>query len=541
VFDLIIKNGFIVDGTGRKRYKGDVGINKDKISAIGDLSHAEAEHIVDATDKIVSPGFIDMHTHSDFSFIYDPLANGKLYSGVTTEVIGNCGIGPAPMNDEHRQLLKDYLGTRLVGSIPVELKLPWNSFADYLDEYKTTVPTLNIAPLLAQGVIRIAVKGFDKGPATPDELKEMQRLTAEAMEQGAIGLSTGLVYLPGAYTEKEEIAALCKAIKPYGGVYATHIRTESDGILEALDEALWIAREADVPVEVSHLKLLSQNMLGRTADVLEKFQRAIDAGTEVNFDTYPYTAGLTALSACLPPWIFEGGTAKMLERLHDKEIRSRVAREIAEGIPGWQNFVKSAGGWKKFYVSSVKNEESKIYEGKFMTEVGEMQGKTPDDAAFDLLIKENGRVQMNYFAMKEEDVITFLKQAICTIGSDAMSLNTKGVLNFGKPHPRAFGTPTEFLGKYVRDKKILPLEEAIRKMTGMSAKKFNLNMRGEIRQGYYADITVFDADKINARATYEKPQQYSVGVEAVVVNGKLALENGVQTGSTSGRVVGRNG
>ena len=236
MFDLIIKGGCVMDGTGKKGFLADVGVTGDKVTAIGDLSHAQAKKTLDATGKVVAPGFIDMHTHSDFSFIYDPKADAKLYNGVTTEVTGNCGIGPAPTNNKNRQLLIDYLGTRLVGSMPVKLTLPWNSFAEYCDTFKKTVPALNIAPLLAQGCIRIAVKGFEKGPANADELKEMKRLTNEAMEQGALGLSTGLVYLPGAYTEKEEIAELCKVMKPYGGVYCSHIRTESDG---------WTVRTAD--------------------------------------------------------------------------------------------------------------------------------------------------------------------------------------------------------------------------------------------------------------------------------------------------------
>jgi len=539
MFDLKICNGLIVDGTGKKAYAGDIGIIDDKIAAIGDLSEAESVETIDAQGHMVTPGFIDMHTHSDFSFVYDPKANAKLYSGVTTEVIGNCGIGAAPVRDENRQMLIDYLGTRLVGSIPVELKLPWNSLKDYLDTYKENPPCLNVAPLLAQGAVRIAVMGFAKGDAIPEQLKEMEKLTREGMEQGALGLSTGLVYLPGEYTSKEEIAALCKVIKPYGGVYCTHIRTESDGILDAIDEALWIAGEAGVPVEISHLKLLSQNMLGKTDVVLGKIEAAEKAGTEVNYDLYPYTAGLTALSACLPPWLFEGGVTKLLERLKDTSIRQRVRREIEEGIPGWQNFVKSAGGWQKFFVSSLNHEENKKYVGKYMNEVGDMMGMDPCDAAFELLLSENGRVQMNYFAMDENDVMTFLKQPRAMLGSDAMSLNTEGILNFGKPHPRAFGTMTHFLGNYVREKKLVSFEEGIRKMTSLPAGKLHMNSRGILKQGYYADVVILNPETVTDMATYTEPQQYSQGILDVIVNGKIAVRDGKQTDVCAGRVVTR--
>lgn len=539
MLDLKIVNGRIIDGSGKKAYAGDVGIRRDKIAAIGDLSGRESARTIDVAGCIVAPGFIDMHTHSDLSFVYDRKANGKLYSGVTTEVVGNCGIGVAPVREENRKLLIDYLGTRLIGSIPVKLELPWTSFREYLNWFAANPPTLNIAPLLGQGVVRIAAMGFAKGMPDAAELKDMQRITDAAFAEGALGLSTGLVYLPGEYSSAEEIAELCKVMKPYRGIYCTHMRTESDGILEAIDEALRIGGTAGVPVQISHLKLLSQNMLGKTELVLERLAKAERSGIEVSYDIYPYTAGLTSLSACLPPWIFEGGVGKMIDRLQDQAVRSRIRQEIAEGLPGWQNFVKSAGGWQKFFVSSVRSEENKHLEGKFITEIGELQGKDPYDAAFDLLIAENGRVQMNYYAMQEEDVITFLRQPRAMIGSDAMSLSTEGVLSFGKPHPRAFGTPTRLLGRYVREMGVLSWEEAVQKMTGLPAQKLGLKARGLIREDYYADIVIFDPDEVSDKATYTDPKQYSEGIGAVIVNGQIALEKGCQGEVCSGRVLSR--
>lgn len=539
MFDLKIENGRIVDGTGGKAYLGDIGIMGDTIAAIGDLTEFESRNTIDARGKMVSPGFIDMHTHSDFSFVYDAKANSHLYNGVTTDVISNCGIGPAPITDERKDTLIAYLGTRLVGSIPVELQLPWNSLREYLDTFKKNPPCINLAPLVAQGAIRIAVMGLEQGDASPEQLEMMRKLTREAMEDGALGLSTGLVYMPGEYTSKEEVAELCKVIKPYGGVYCTHMRTESDGILEAIEEALWIAGEAGVPVEISHLKLLSQTMLGKTQLVLDTFAKAEKAGIDIHFDLYPYTAGLTSLAACLPPWLFEGGVDKLLERIREADVRRRIRKEIEEGLPGWQNFVKSAGGWQKFYVSSVSREENKKYEGKFITEIADLQHTDPLDAACDLLLAENGRVQMNYYAMDEQDVMTFLKQPNGSIGSDTMSLNVAGVLNFGKPHPRAFGTHARFLGYFVRDKQLMSFEEGIRKMTSLPAQILHMKSRGLLKPGYFADITIFDPQTISGIATYDDPQQYAVGVQTVIVNGQIALKESRQTDVCAGQVVTR--
>lgn len=539
MFDLKITNGAIIDGSGKAAFSGDIGIVKDKIAAVGDLSEQASVETINANGNMVAPGFIDMHTHSDLSFKYDRRANSKLYSGVTTEVIGNCGIGVAPIREENKQLLIDYLGTRLIGSIPVNLELPWTSFKEYLTWFDENPPSINLAPLLGQGAVRIAVMGFAKGMPNAAELKDMQQITDKAMAEGALGLTTGLVYLPGEYSSKEEIAELCKMMIPYQGIYCTHMRTESDGIMDAIDEALWIGKTAGVPVHISHLKLLSQNMLGKTDLVLDRMAQAERSGIEVSYDIYPYTAGLTSLSACLPPWIFEGGVAKMIERLQDQSIRRRIRKEISEGLPGWQNFVKSAGGWKKFFVSSVRSEENKHLEGKFITEIGEMQGKDPYDAAFDLLIAENGRVQMNYYAMLEEDVMTFLRQPRAMIGSDAMSLSTEGILSFGKPHPRAFGTPTRFLGRYVREKKILSFEEAVKKMTSLPAKRLGLKARGLIKENYYADIVIFNPDTVQDKATYADPKQYSQGIENVIVNGQLVVDHGLQKNVYAGKVLGK--
>jgi len=539
MFDLKIINGRIVDGSGIKAYPGDIGVVGDRIVAIGDLTDCESGATIDAKGNVVAPGFIDMHTHSDLSVVYDRNANSKIHSGVTTEVVGNCGIGPAPIREENRALLIDYLGTRLIGSIPVKIELPWTSFREYLQHVEKTPPALNIAPLVGQGVVRIAVMGFAKGNPSAVELKEMQRIVDTAMADGALGLSSGLVYLPGEYSSTEEIGELCKTIAPYKGIYCTHMRTESDGIMDAIEEALQIGAAGGVPVHISHMKLLSQNMLGKTDLVLERLARAERSGIEVSYDVYPYTAGLTSLSACMPPWIFEGGVDKMIQRLGDSAVRIRLRQEIAAGLPGWQNFVKSAGGWEKFFVSSVRSEENKVLEGKFITEIAELQGKDPYDAAFDLLIAENGRVQMNYYAMKEEDVITFLQQPQAMIGSDAMSLSAEGILSYGKPHPRAFGTPTRLLARYVRELKALSLEDAIQKLTNRPARRLGLGGRGLIRQGYYADIVIFNPDLVQDQATYTEPKQYSTGIETVIVNGQVAVNQGCHQKVYQGRVLGR--
>ncbi|MBA1334960.1 MAG: N-acyl-D-amino-acid deacylase [Firmicutes bacterium] len=539
MFDLKIINGTIVDGSGSKGYKGDVGIKGDKIAAIGDLKASESQNTIDAEGLVVSPGFIDMHTHSDLSILYDSHTNSKIYDGVTTEVVGNCGIGVAPVNPEKKQLLIDYLGTRLIGSLPVKIDFYWGTFKEYLDYVNSHAPTVNVAPLVAQGAVRIAEMGFAKEKGTAEQVKNMQAMVSQAMAEGALGLSSGLVYLPGAYTDTEELTELSKAVKQYGGFYVTHIRNEGEAVFEALEEAINIAKGAGVPLHVSHLKLSSRKVAGMTEQLFKRIEDAEKEGVEISFDVYPYECGMTALSALMPPWTFEGGVQNLLERLKDKGMREKIKEDCRNGIPGWQNFAKDAGSWSNITVSTVINESSKCFEGKTIEEIASEQGKEPYDAIFDMLIMENGRIQIVVKMMQDGDVAQIVAHKKAMYGSDGMSLSTEGILAFGKPHPRAFGTHGRVLGKYVREMGVVTLEEAVKKMTSMPAWRLKLDKRGLLNEGYYADITIFDPDKVQDRGTYKEPKQYTVGMDKVIVNGKVVLDRGNHQEVFPGKVVGK--
>lgn len=541
MYDVKIINGLIIDGTGNPGYAADVGIVGDQIIAIGDLSDATSRETVDASGKVVAPGFVDMHTHSDLAVLFDPLTNSKIFDGVTTEVVGNCGIGVAPVSEANRQLLIDYLGTRMIGNLPVKIELNWSSMAEYLDYVRRHPPALNVCALLAQGAVRIAVMGFDKQAPTNRQLSEMKSLVAAGMAEGAVGFSSGLIYMPGEFSTTDELAELAKEIRPHQGFYVSHIRNESEGVFDALEEALTIGEKAAVPVHVSHLKVAGQSVWGRSPELLARIDKANQDGVETTFDLYPYTSGMTGLTACMPPWAFECGVEKLLNRLADAEIRAKIVADVENGIPGWQNLFKAAGGWENITITTVNSEANKHLEGKTIRQIAELQDKDPYNTVFDLLIAEKGKVLIVLLLMAEEDLINILRHPMSMIGSDGMSVSTEGIMSFGMPHPRAFGTRARVLARYVREKKVLSLEEAVKKMSYMPAWRLGLPKRGLLRVGYYADAVVFDPDEVRDNAVYSDPKQYSSGFEYVVVNGKVVLANGMHQKVFNGRVITRKG
>ncbi len=536
-FDIKIVNGLIVDGSGNPAFSSDVGIVGDRIVAIGDLADATSRQTIDATGKIVSPGFIDMHTHSDLAVLFDPHTNSKIFDGVTTEVVGNCGIGVAPVSEANRQLLIDYLGTRMIGNLPVTIELHWSSMAEYLDYVRGHPPALNVVALLAQGPVRIAVMGFGKDTPSDTQMAEMKALVKAGMAEGAVGLSSGLIYMPGEFSSTNELAELSKEMKPYQGFYVTHIRNESEGVFDALEEALTIGEEAGVPVHISHLKVAGESVWGRSPELLARIDAANQAGVETTFDVYPYTSGMTGLTACMPPWAFEGGVEKLLTRLADAEIRAKIVVDVENGITGWQNLFKAAGGWENITITTVNSQANKCLEGKTIQQIADMQGKDPYTAVFDLLIAEKGKVLIVLLLMSEEDLVNILTHPMAMVGSDGMSVSTEGVMSFGMPHPRAFGTRARVLGRYVREKKVLSLEEAVKKMAYMPAWRLGLPKRGLLQEGYYADVVVFDPDRVRDNSVYSDPKHYSSGFDYVVVNGNIVLANGIHQKVFGGRVL----
>ncbi|ETI93561.1 MAG: Amidohydrolase 3 [Intestinibacter bartlettii DORA_8_9] len=535
MLDIKIINGVIIDGSGKDAYKADLGITGDKITKIGDLSNEDAKTTIDAKGQAVSPGFIDMHTHSDMSLVYDRNASSRIYSGVTTDVIGNCGIGVAPVKEENKQLLLDYLGTRIVGSMPVKLELKWDSYESYIKYMEENPPAVNVAPLLAQGPIRIYEMGFSKEEPTDKELENMVELSDDCMKQGPLGMTSGLVYLPGEYTTQKELVELCKKVAKYDGFYATHMRNEGDEIFEAMDEAIDVARQSGVRLHISHLKCLGHKNFGQTDKLFAKINKAREEGLKVSFDVYPYNAGMTSLSAMLPPWMFEGGVDKMVERLTDEKNRKQIVHDIENGLPGWQNFGGSLRSWDDVIIVSVTQDEDAWMEGMKLTEIAAKWDKDVYNTMFDILYKENGRVQITIVLMDENDVQTILSHPDSMVGSDSMSLATEGLLAKTSTHPRAFGTQAKVLGEFVREKKCFSLEEGVKKLTYNPAQILKIEGRGLLKEGNFADIVIFNPDTIKDMATYKNPKQYPVGIDTVIVNGVVAFEDGKQLEVLPGR------
>lgn len=519
MFDFIIKDGQVIDGSGAPPVRADVGIKDGRIAAVGMLD-GEATETIDAAGLIVAPGFIDMHSHSDFALLVNPLAESKVRQGVTTEVIGNCGSSAAPVKEETLDLLKEQ-----VDLDSLEIEWDWLSMDDYLDRLKERGVALNVIPLIGHGTVRAAVMGFDDRVPTEAELAEMKNLIIQAMEDGARGLSTGLIYAPGCYARTEELIELSKVVAGYGGIYSSHIRGEGKTLIDAVTEAIRIGQEAGLAVQISHHKAAGQENWGKVTQSLELIDRARAAGLDISADQYPYIAASTGLSASLPPWMHVGGKVGLLERLRDPMVRRRLRQEMT--VP--------TGHWENVKISYCKI--NKGYEGMSVQEVAALRGTDPHETVFDLLLAEEATVGIVSFAMTEADVRTVMQHRAVMIGSDGSALATYGILNRGKPHPRNYGTFPRVLGKYVREEKILSLEGAIRKMTALPAEKLGLKDRGMIAEKMWADITIFNRENVRDNATYIDPHRYPDGIEYVLVGGSVVIERGEHTGTLAGRVL----
>jgi N-acyl-D-amino-acid deacylase len=534
-YDLIIKGGKVVDGAGNPWFYGDLVIADRKIAAVGKLPQEDAERVIDAEGLVVAPGFIDAHSHSDGGVLVYPQMESTLAQGITTVVAGQCGGSPAPIDPDMRELLEERYSKQMPPGI--EFKITWTTFDEYLNRVEEVGVGANIAHHVGHSTVRIAAMGFDARQPTEAELEEMRRLTEEAMESGAYGLSTGLIYPPGMYATTDEIVELAKVAARYGGVYDSHIRGEGATLLKAVAEAIEIGESAGLPVHISHHKAAGKSVWGMSVETLRMMEEARSRGVDVTFDQYPYRAGSTSLVTLLPPWAHDGGVEKLLERLGDAEDRERMRRDIEQGLPGWENFA-SALGWENIMISYVRSEENKTAEGKNLVEVKEMRGE-PDEftALYKLLLEEEGAAGMVIFAMQEEDVRRIMKHPLHMVGTDASSVASTGPFAMGKPHPRHFGTYPRILGRYVREHGVLRLEEAVRKMTSFPAQRFGILDRGLLRPGMWADITIFDPETVIDHATYQDPHQLPDGIPYVIVNGVVAVDKGRCTGALAGRVL----
>ena len=527
-FDLLITGGSVVDGNGTPPVVADVGIRDGIIAAVGDLSAADAARRIGASGMTVAPGFIDIHNHSDYTILSEPRSESMIRQGVTTMVLGESrSAGPVkPGVNEDARARAD----RAVAD--------WTTLGGYFGKLERQGMATNIASYVGEEQVWTYVKGYGQSPATADEIDQMKRLVGQAMEEGALGLSTSLLQPPSSLATTANLIELAKVAQQYGGIYSTHIRDEGEYVFQAVDEAIAVGKGAGIPVDIIHMKIAHKKLWGRADEIIAMVQRARDAGGNVQANVYPYTAGQNNLSSIVPPWAHDGGRAMMLERLADPAARARMRREVLNGLPNWYNHYLATGdGWGGMLLVSLKHERNKPFQGRRMSDLIEARGGNPADVLFDVLIEEDGTVPTVFFHHSEEDMQLVMKQPWTSIGSDGSAVSPDGPSGRSHPHPRYYGTFPRVLGRYVRELKVLPLPEAVRKMTSLNADKIGIKGRGRIAAGMFADVTIFDQERVIDRATFEKPHQFPTGIPYVIVNGVVVIDNGQHTGALPGRVL----
>lgn len=529
MYSVLIRGGKVYDGAGNPWRHADVAISGDRIAAIGQLAGARADRVIDAAGMAVAPGFIDIHTHSDVPLLLDGRGQSHVQQGVTTNVIGNCGSGIAPITEE---ILQGSDAAAELSQCGIDLK--WRTMGEYLDLLEQRGVSINVAALVGQGAVRNAVMGFAEGPADAEQLAAMQDLVREAMQAGAFGLSTGLIYTPSCYAETPEIVALTRVVAEHGGLYASHIRGENDTVLEAVAEAIDVGRQAGTPVQIAHLKAMGEHMWGTSVQILRLIEQARAEGIDVTFDQYPYNASACGLSAVLPPWVHVGGNAALQRRLADPEVRQRLRRDILEGVGNWVSIHKGVG-WDRILITGCYYDHS--LDGKSVAEIADIWGKDGFDTCFDLLMRADKRIDIVYFTIGDEDLDRIMQSPLMLVGSDSSGVSIERATERGKPHPRTFGTFVRVLGHYVRERGTLGWAEAIRKMTSAPALRLGLRDRGLLLPGMKADVVVFDQAEVGDVATYTDPAQYAVGIQQVLVNGRVVVEHGQHTGVPAGEVL----
>lgn len=523
MFDLLIVNGMIIDGTSSPWFYGDIGISNGKIWAVGNLKRRKAKKIIDAKGFFVCPGFIDIHSHSDFHALVDYMCESKVRQGVTTEIVGNCGYSLAPLLGEALEETKRS-HFELYG-----VEAGWQTIEEYLQALESSKPSINYATLVGHGTIRKSVMGYVKRDPTRDELSQMKRLLDQAMKQGGFGMSTGLIYSPGSFAKTEELIELCEVVSKRNGIYTTHMRSESEYLEQSVLESIQIGEKSKVPVQISHHKACGRKYFGKVSKTLQIIEEARLKGIDVTCDVYPYTATATDLDAILPDWVHEGGLQKMLERLKDRTVRERIKKQI-------DPVQKAMSGYENLYVTYTFTEKNKQFQGKSIAEISKILNKEPLDTAFDLIIEERSKVGMMRFAMDENDVKKVISSPFSMIGSDGSALSHEGVLSHGHPHPRNFGTFPRVIARYVKEFKVISLEQAIYKMTSLPARRINLLDRGIIRPTMAADLVIFDFDRIQDLATYEDPKKYPQGIVHVIVNGEPVIFECEHTKARPGKI-----
>jgi dihydroorotase/N-acyl-D-amino-acid deacylase len=527
-FDLVITNGHIIDGTGSPWYSGDVGIREGKVTAIGNLAAAPRNRTIDAAGKIVAPGFIDMLGQSELSILVEPRLPSKIYQGITTEITGEGG-SIAPLNDAIIQADRP-------GYEHYHITPDWRTFRQYFARLEKQGMGINLASYVGATQVRRIVLGDDDKQPSPEQLAQMKALVREAMKDGAVGVSTALEYPPAPYAKTDELIALAAEGGKLGGIYSTHMRNEGDAVLEAIDEALRIGREAHVPVEIWHIKVAGKNNWGRMPEVVAKINAARAAGADITADTYAYTAWFNDFSAFVPPWAHDGGTSKLIERLKDPATRKRIRKDMLTPSKDWDNEWQEIPDPDAIMIGVVQNPKMLPLEGKRLSEIAKLWNKDPIDALFDFLI-EDPYAGVAVFGMSQSDVTLALEQPWVAIDNDSSGTSPEGILGQEHPHPRAYGTFPRILRKYVREEKVLTLEDALRKMSALPAQRLRLTDRGVLKAGMWADVVIFDPATVRDLATFDNPNQLSEGMEYVLVNGVPVIDQGKMTGALPGKVL----
>ena len=527
--DVLIQNGTLYDGTGAPPYQGTVALKDDKIFYIGPPKFFTAKKIINATDKAVSPGFINMLSWGVETLIEEGKSQSDISQGVTLEVFGE-GMSWGPLNEELKAYMKKNQGD-------IKYDINWTTLGEYLQFLEDKGVSTNIASFIGATTLRINAVGYDDSKPNESELALMKNLVHQGMKEGAMGIGSSLIYAPAFYSSTEELIGLCKVAAEYDGLYISHMRSEGNKLLESVDELLTIADQSGIRAEIYHLKQSGKKNWYKLDQVIQKIDSARAKGLEITTDMYTYIAGATGLDASMPPWVQEGGLDQWIARLKDPAIRKKVIKEMKADTDQWENLMRAAESSDKLILVGFKNDSLKYLTGKTLTEVAKIRGKSPEETAIDLVIQDGSRVGTVYFLMTEENIKKQIKLPYMSFGSDAGTMSPEGVFSKSSTHPRAFGNFARLLGKYVREENVISLEEAIYKLTGLPASNLKIQKRGQLKNGYFADVVVFDPNEISDHATFENPMQYATGVEHVWVNGTHVLENGNHTGAYGGRFV----
>src|SRR5438128_1705584 len=528
-FNIVIKNGTVYDGTGSEGRVADVAIRGDRIAGVGDLQKTRAKNVIDARGLAVAPGFINMLSWSNESLIQDGRSQSEIRQGVTTEIMGE-GESMGPLNDETKKRM-------LEQQKDIKYDIKWNTLAEYLKFLEAHGISCNVASFIGATTIRENVIGFDDKAPTPEQLEQMRELVRKEMEAGALGIGTALIYPPAFYAKTEELIELCKVASKYKGKYISHMRSEGNQLLEAFDELVRISREAHIPAELYHIKALGQKNWGKIDTLLARIEAARKAGLQIRANMYTYIAGGTGLDACLPPWTHDGGDEALLKRLRDPATRKKIAAEVRMDSDKWENLYLAGGSPDRITSLEFESEKLKPLNGKSLAEIAKMRGKDPVETIMDLLSEDEARTGAIYFLMSEENVKKEMATPWISFGSDEASQAPEGVFLKSKPHPRAYGTFARVLGKYVREEKVLTLPDAIRRLSALPATNLELDHRGFLKEGRFADVVVFDPATITDHATFADPAQYATGMKHVFVNGKQVLKDGEHTGAKPGRAL----